>query len=73
MSLTTGFLFLFIFVIFFISFIVLLLKRKAYLKIDYAGGHILFELKNSNRHRAQGFIKALNKVKDKRKAELSGK
>ncbi|MBO6128607.1 MAG: zinc ribbon domain-containing protein [Pseudobutyrivibrio sp.] len=54
-------------------FIFLLLTRKAYLKIDYAGGYILFELKNSNRHRAPGFIKALNKVKDKRKAELSGK
>ena len=54
-------------------FIIILLKRKAYLKIDYAGGYILFELKNSNRHRAPGFIKSLNKVKDKRKAELSGK
>ena len=59
--------------ILFAIFIILLLKRKAYLKIDYAGGYILFELKNSNRHRAPGFIKALNKVKDKRKAELSGK
>lgn len=60
-------------IIIFVLFIILLLTRKAYLKIDYAGGYILFELKNSNRHRAPGFIKALNKVKDKRKAELSGK
>ena len=60
-------------IIIFVLFIILLLTRKAYLKIDYAGGYILFELKNSNRYRAPGFIKSLNKVKDKRKAELSGK
>ncbi|MBE5911683.1 zinc ribbon domain-containing protein [Pseudobutyrivibrio sp.] len=62
-------------IIILISIIVLtfFLKRKSYLKIDYSGGEILFELNASNKHKASGFMKKLNKIKDKRRAELGSK